>query len=110
MKLPNADQAVVSQQKITDYLLSLTHRDGQSKARFFLRFGFAPAQWTVFAEALRQHAITNDVGDVVLSPFGTRYVVDGPLVAPDGRTPSIRVVWFIEIDETIPRLVTAYPS
>lgn len=110
MKLPNAAQAIVPQRKITDYLLSLTHRDGQSNARFFLRFGFMPEQWETFAQALRQHAIEHDVQQVEPSPFGTRYVIDGPLAAPDGRTPLVRVVWFTETNETIPRLVTAYPA
>ncbi|MEK7270317.1 MAG: DUF6883 domain-containing protein [Planctomycetota bacterium] len=30
--------------------------------------------------------------------------------APDGRTPSIRAVWFIERGETNPRFVTAFPA
>ncbi|HEX6290223.1 MAG TPA: hypothetical protein VFZ66_13605 [Herpetosiphonaceae bacterium] len=98
------------QQKITAYLLSLSHRDGQSKARFFMRFGFVPAQWEILATALRQHARDHEVQQVEPSPFGTRYVVAGPLVAPDGRGPLVRVVWFIETGETIPRLVTAYPA
>ena len=37
MKLPNAEQAVVDREKITDYLLSLTSPDGWSKARFFTK-------------------------------------------------------------------------
>jgi hypothetical protein len=28
---------------------------------------------------------------------------------PDGRTPTIRSVWFIETGEEVPRFVTAYP-
>ena len=42
-------------------------------------------------------------------PFGTGYTVEGALLAPDGRTLRVRVVWFIEIGEAVPRLVTAYP-
>lgn len=40
MKLPNVGGAVVAQEKIIDYLLSDTHRDGRHKAVFFKRFGF----------------------------------------------------------------------
>lgn len=109
MKLPNATEAIVPQQKITEYLLSLTHRDGQSKARFFLRFGFGSDRWETLATALRQHALDHPVQAIEPSPFGTRYVIEGPLIAPDGRRPVIRVVWFLETDATIPRLVTAYP-
>jgi hypothetical protein len=40
VKLPNADQARVEREKITEYLLSTSHPDGRSKAEFFSRFGF----------------------------------------------------------------------
>jgi len=38
MKLPNADQAVVPETKITRYLLDLTSPKGKSKAVFFRAF------------------------------------------------------------------------
>jgi uncharacterized protein DUF6883 len=43
------------------------------------------------------------------APFGKRYIVDGELTAPDKRKPQIRAIWFIEIGEDVPYLVTAYP-
>jgi len=61
------------------------------------------------AEALRLHAATHELGRVEESPFGTRYVVEGPLVTPDGRNPPVRSVWFIEAGEDTPQLVTVYP-
>ena len=36
LKLPNYENAVVSEAKITGYLLSTKHRDGRSKAEFFM--------------------------------------------------------------------------
>jgi Domain of unknown function (DUF6883) len=41
MKLPYYEQVVVTREKVVDYLLSDTHRDGRHKAAFFNRFGFA---------------------------------------------------------------------
>jgi hypothetical protein len=41
--------------------------------------------------------------------FGTRYTIEGRLTAPDGRTPLVRVVWFVGRGEDGPLLVTAYP-
>jgi hypothetical protein len=38
VKLPNAQWAVVAEQKITGYLLNPAHPAGGSKAHFFLRF------------------------------------------------------------------------
>ena len=92
-----------------DYLLSATHRDGKNKAAFFGRFGFSAATWQTLAEALLHQAAEDDVAKMEASPFGTRYMIEGELHAPDGRAPLVRVIWFIENGTDIPRLVTAYP-
>ena len=41
MKLPYAAKARVERKKVAEYLLSFSHSDGSSKARFFSRLGFA---------------------------------------------------------------------
>ena len=38
MNVPNAEQAVVPQNKVENYLLDLSHPIGGDKARFFLHF------------------------------------------------------------------------
>ena len=109
MKLPNLDNADVSEEKITEYLLSSTHRDGRHKAAFFTSFGFRPEDWQALAKALQDHARQHDVTKEEPSPFGVRYVVEGPILAPDRRSPNVRVVWFIDTGHNKPRFVTAYP-
>ena len=109
MKLPNHEGAIVPRAKIVEYLLSSTHREGRGKARFFTRFGFSVDSWETLAEALLHHAADHKVAEVEPSPFGTRYVVDGIMKTPDGRTPNVRSVWFIETGEDLPRFVTAHP-
>ena len=42
MKLPHAGEASVAKSKIADYLLSLLHPYGRTKARFFIQHGFLP--------------------------------------------------------------------
>jgi hypothetical protein len=109
MKVPNAERAVVPDRKITHYLLSTTHRDGQHKAEFFSSFGFALDTWQVLASALLQHVRTHQVTAIVPTPFGHNYVVEGQLSAPDGRAPHVRVVWFIANGDQTATLATAYP-
>jgi hypothetical protein len=58
---------------------------------------------------LLTHAVTGDVVSASETAFGRKYLVQGPLSAPDGRRPNICSVWFVEIGEHAPRLVTAYP-
>ncbi|MCE7938587.1 MAG: hypothetical protein DYG90_08405 [Chloroflexi bacterium CFX6] len=95
---------------MADYLLSSTHPDGQSKARLFVRFGFTAECWEVLAAALRRHAADHPVRRTEPSPFGQRYVIEGTLHAPDGRTCFIRSVWFIAAGTDVPWLVTAFPA
>lgn len=100
---------MVTKEKVVDYLLSVTHEVGSSKAAFFRRFGFAPDNWEEMAEALAIHAASNEVSITVSNEYGIRYIIYGELKTPDGRNPDITSVWFVEDDE-IPRLVTAYPG
>lgn len=109
MKLPGYESVVVPQRKLTDYLLNEWHEDGRGKALFFERFGYSITNWEALEMALKGHAQTHEVVKVERTPFGTRYVVEGALETPDGRMPLVRVVWFIDLDGGIPRLVTAYP-
>jgi hypothetical protein len=95
MKLPNGEHAVVPDAKIVDYLLSNSHRDGQHKARFFRRFGYDLSAWQRLRDDLLEHA-KYDVIAEQQSPFGTRYIIEGIIQAPDGRTPNIRTIWFVE--------------
>ena len=107
--LPDGDRARVDQTKITEYLLSQSHPDGRTKAEFFMRFGFTIEKWQELAEALRAVGTANPVVAVVESPHGVRYTVDGPMQAPDGRTPWVRTVWIVEPGDPGPRLITAHP-
>jgi hypothetical protein len=108
IKLPNFSSAVVPKRKVTRYLLNQAHPAGGSKAAFFLRFGFLVPHWKVFADLLLQHASQNAVAAKETTQYGMRYVVDGPLVAPDGTCLNIRCVWFIDNGMKSPRFVTAY--
>jgi hypothetical protein len=57
--------------------------------------------------ALRRNAAENNVVDVSEAADAVKYVVEGPLQAPDGRTPQVRTVWLQETDSPVPRLITA---
>lgn len=109
MKLRNADKATIASAKVLDYLLAEAHPHGRHKAAFFTRFGFSRDAWQTLASALVRHAGEHEVDRAEDSRFGTRYIIDGVVTAPDGRRPLIRVIWFVETGEDIPRFVTAYP-
>src|SRR5262245_27614365 len=66
-------------------------------------------EWPALASALLRHASTHEVVEVTTTPFGQNYAVEGPLPAPDGRAPNVRVVWFIANGAETATLATAYP-
>lgn len=109
MFLPNRETAVVSEQKITGYLLSETHLDGRHKARFFKAFGYSVDRWRLLADTLRQHIDDYEIAKTEISSFGTRYVIEGIINTPAGRSAALRSVWFIRNGEDQPQFVTAYP-
>lgn len=108
MKLPNASLVIVEREKVENYLLNPAHRSGAGKAKFFSLFGFKRERWQELEQALRQHALTQEVAEVKETGFGPRYAVEGPLGAPDGRRPLVRSVWQQDDGMVAPRLITAY--
>lgn len=79
------------------------------KHSFFAAFGFGPAQEAALASALLRIAREGDA-TAETSPFGTKYLVEGNVRTPTGRTLHLRTVWIVEPSEPRPRLVTAYPA
>jgi len=109
MKLPRHEFAVVPQEKLVNYLLSTTHRDGRHKAAFFNEFGFSASNWQSLADALMRHVAEHEVAREAATEFGVRYVVEGIMEMADSREALVRSVWFIDQDQDTPRFVTAYP-
>ena len=100
-------EAFVERKKITAYLLSEENSGG--KAAFFIAFGFNLAQPEALEQALLAHAAAHEVARVSETPHGIKYVIDGTIKSPDGRSPQVRAVWIVDRGEEVaPRLVTAY--
>src|SRR3954454_18148375 len=109
-QLPGAGNAIIDDQKITDYLLSHTHPKGAGKAKFFTAFGFSQSEWEELKKALLDHAVTNSVSNRAVSVHGEKYVVSCSLTTPDGRNPCINSIWIMQPPDPNPRFVTAYPQ
>ena len=107
--IPNARNASVAAEKITEYLLLSDHPAGHGKAEFFFRFGFAREAPGIMRASLLRHAREGRVDEITPTPFGTEYALEGPLHTPDGRDPIVRTVWLWRTEEQI-HLITAYPS
>jgi len=110
MELPNLESAYIPRTKLTEYLLSESHPDGSSKARLLYSAGFDTTNVNILEQRLISIAQTGQAEEVTTSVYGTKYVIDGALMSPNGDLIQMRTVWIIETGQSAPGLVTAYPA
>lgn len=104
------DTPVVNKEKIHDYLLSSVHPIGKLKARFFHALGYSQENWKELASDIEKILLNGNVEKMEHTVFGMKYVVSGNLNTPSGKTAHIITVWIIKKNESITRLITAYPG
>jgi hypothetical protein len=92
MKLPNADKAYIPPRKLLDYLLSLSHPVGGSKARFFRSAGFDDTNVSTLEHGLLEIARSGEVMEVEQTTHGTKYAVEGVLQTPARGPKSIQTL------------------
>ncbi len=107
--LPDSDRLLVEKSKLASYLLNLSHKDGASKAKFFLQRGFNADKWEAFAKALQTHGASQTVTGIETTRHGKKFTVECQIKTPDGKDPCILSVW-IQATGKAPRLVTAHPN
>jgi hypothetical protein len=107
VKLPNMAQAYVPLEKITGYLLSEEYSGG--KSGFFAAFGFNIEEPDILQDALLAHAKRHEVARFSETPHGIKYIIEGKVQAPDGRSPNLRSIWIVDSGKAAPQLVMAYP-
>ena len=109
MPIPGSEQAIVEVEKVRDYLLSLEHPDGGSKASWFNSLGYSQEEWNCLADDLKTIACDCLDFDTVRTQFGVKYIARGSVGRPEYLSGKVLAVWVIENDLP-PRLVTAYPD
>ena len=87
-QLPGLANAVVADAKITDYLLNDAHPNNGGKAKFFMAFGFTPANWQELKNALLDHPRNNPYVSTTTTPYGEKYEVQCSLFAVDAGQPE----------------------
>lgn len=110
MPIPNAQSAFIPPEKLTDYLLNVTHPVGGPKARWFISLGYRRDRPDQLGDDLLE--IVRNSSDYLdeVTGFGVKYTVRGQLESPNGGRANVRSVWIAETGIPQPRLVTAYPE
>ena len=72
MQLPNRALAVIAQEKLTEYLLNISHKRGGTKARLLGQFGYTVHNWGQLEADIRS-GLETDVAVVRTPDYGIRY-------------------------------------
>jgi hypothetical protein len=107
--IPHGADAILDRRKLTAYLLSDRHPVGRHKARVLRALGYRTGDAERLADDLLTIATTGRLVAAGETSFGTRYIAEGPVRSPTGRTVLLRTIWVTPRGTTTPRFVTAYP-
>jgi hypothetical protein len=107
--VPNAEQAIIASEKLTEYLLNLSHKRGAAKARLLLNFGYQSDKPRTLEADLRTQHLSLDVTTTSTNAYGVVYEIEGPITTPSGRVVRFCSVWQIDTGAGVPRFVTMYP-
>ena len=108
--LPNAEKAIIEENKLRDYILSPTHPVGRFKAAFFQKLGYSLSNWEALEHQLRKVVLSEEISKVEEIRYGTKFIIEGQLECPSGEEVKVITVWVILKGENIPRFVTVYPG
>jgi hypothetical protein len=109
IQLSNGALAVITQEKLTDYLLNTGHKRGGTKARLLERFGYTVQNWRRLEVDIRS-GLETEVDAVRTTEYGIRYDILMTLQTPLGVPLTLRTIWQIDDGTDVPRLITLYPG
>lgn len=110
MKIPNSDQAVIESTKLTDYLLNIQHKKGDSKAKLLIKCGYSLDNWQQLELDIRRFHLNSDVTVSKSTMYGVRYEILTNLITPNNEVLFVKTVWQIDIGTDIPRFITLVPA
>jgi uncharacterized protein DUF6883 len=108
MTVPNADRAIIAADKLTAYLLNMSHKRGAAKARLLLRVGYRTDAPHVLEEDLRAQHLSLEVTRTHKNAYGV-YEIVGPIRTPNGSRVHFCSVWQVDSGTDVPRFITMYP-
>lgn len=81
MTVPNAARAIIAAEKITGYLLNLSHKRGGPKAKLLLSVGYRPDDPEQLESDLRTQHLPLEVTRTSQNAYGLVYEIEGPIRA-----------------------------
>lgn len=79
------------------------------KARWFTLLGYTEQKPDELVASLLTLA-SLDIDGSERTNYGTKYVIVGNVIGPNGNTADVCSIWMLTTGDSVPKLVTAYPS
>lgn len=73
MPIPNADRAVIAEEKLRTYVLNPSHKRGGGKARALASIGFFERNWKDLEDAIRRDHLGREPNATISSDYGERF-------------------------------------
>lgn len=109
MRIPNADRAIIAAEKLSAYLLNVSHKRGGPKARLLLSVGYrSDAPEVLESDLLAQH-LPLDVSGSSANEYGVVYEIQAPIETPSGKVVRFCSIWQVDTGSDVPRFITMYP-
>lgn len=99
---------VISQEKLTEYLLKQRHRNDKSK--FLNQLGFYQNNWLLLQEAILEIYYMNDSIYTETSQYGITYKINEILKGLNERQLNITTIWIKNFSSDEIRFVTLFPE
>ena len=98
--------AVITEAKLTGYLLILLPKD--DKSQFLSQAGYTLENWQQFEQDLREQILPLEAVPTTITQYGQKYAIAGNLTGPNGTSLRVKTIWIVTSGLT--RLVTLFPN
>lgn len=105
MRLPS--NAIISEKKVKEYLLSFRKRSDKSK--WLNKAGYKYENWKRLEQDIRIQLLNHEAVLVQRNEFGDVYEITGKLNGPNGKSLYVRSIWMEEYGTKLTKFITMYP-
>ena len=105
----SANVRIDTEGKLKGYALNPEHPTGKHKARVFkAALGFTQEDAENLERQIREQVKVCEWKESKKTDFGKKYTVDVKVLGNNGKTATVRTGWIIGVNESSPRLTSAY--
>lgn len=102
------ENAVITREKITDYLLKW--QPDNDKSKFLARAGYSSENWQRLLEDIRTQILPVEAELMRKTAYGDLFRIRGKLLGPNGVSLSVITIWMMEYASRQTKFITLFPD